>query len=312
MKLSELKAELEKRSLSTLGTKMTLELRLRMAMKTANEQPKQEQSSRPEYLRPMGSAFSFGQPVQPVEQVEPFVVSRAKRDDSPPPHPPPPSSVGNDDYEMGSDETAGSTMYPPKVDFLPLPETDSKPTRSIHSRLSGRLAQGPVSDVGCSGRVSVFQRLRDDRSDEGFAAAATDADDDVLNEERKVARAKRFRADSGFGSQNNSGGGWSKRFQGPASGDRFGLSTTAMAPPLVEIYQEYDIDKMEGRAEKFSDVYTLKRRARRFDEETADELVQPRQAQKKNDRFKRFKLGDADSSSSSEDEDELDKLLAVE
>ena len=33
--------------------------------------------------------------------------------------------------------------------------------------------------------------------------------------------------------------------------------------PLVEVYQEYDIDKMEDRAHKFSDVVTLKRRARR-------------------------------------------------
>ena len=39
----------------------------------------------------------------------------------------------------------------------------------------------------------------------------------------------------------------------------------------------------------------------RFDEETADELVQPKEARRKNDRFKRFKLGD--QTSSSEDED---------
>ena len=38
----------------------------------------------------------------------------------------------------------------------------------------------------------------------------------------------------------------------------------AEMPSLVEIYQEYDIDKMEDRAEKFSDVDTLKRRARRY------------------------------------------------
>ena len=49
----------------------------------------------------------------------------------------------------------------------------------------------------------------------------------------------------------------------------------------------------------------------RFDEETADELVQPKQAAKKNDRFKRFKLGDAESSSE-DDDDELEKFLAEE
>ena len=43
----------------------------------------------------------------------------------------------------------------------------------------------------------------------------------------------------------------------------------------------------------------------RFDEETADELVQPKEARRKNDRFKRFKLGDETSSSEDEDfEDE--------
>jgi len=309
MKLSELKAELEKRSLPTVGTKMTLELRLRNAMQTAREPPKQKHPSRQDYLRPMGSAFSFG---QPVEQVEPVIVSRAIKAESPPQ--PPPSSLGNDDYEMGSNEPVESTMYPPKADFLPLPDTDSKPARGIHSRLSGRLGQGVISDTGRSGRVSVFQRLRDDRcSDEGSTSGSAAGDTEVFNEQRKLARAQRFRTDSS-GSQSNSGRGWYKSLQGSSS-DRFGSSKTAMAPPLVEMYQEYDIDKMEGRAEKFSDVYTLKRRARRFDEETADELVQPKQAQRKNDRFKRFKLGDADTSSSSSEEDEdqeLDKLLAVE
>ena len=74
-------------------------------------------------------------------------------------------------------------------------------------------------------------------------------------------------------------------------------------PNLIECFQTYDIDQMKDRAEKFSDVKTLKRRARRFDEETADELVQVKEAQRKNLRFKRFKLDEDDDDDDDSDED---------
>ena len=61
----------------------------------------------------------------------------------------------------------------------------------------------------------------------------------------------------------NFSGGSKPRFA--TTSNRFvGGPSVSAAPPLVEIYQEYDIDKMEDRAEKFSDVHTLKRRARRY------------------------------------------------
>ncbi len=67
--------------------------------------------------------------------------------------------------------------------------------------------------------------------------------------------------------------------------------------------EEYNIPKMEERAEKLSDVPTLKRRARRFDEETANELVQVREAKLKNLRIKRFKEDEKSSSEDSDDDD---------
>ncbi len=46
---------------------------------------------------------------------------------------------------------------------------------------------------------------------------------------------------------------------------------------------------MEARADRFSEVEVLRRRAYRFEEEVASELVQPREAERKNQRFRRFK-----------------------
>ena len=78
-------------------------------------------------------------------------------------------------------------------------------------------------------------------------------------------------------------------------------TTSTSAPPakkrlklisdakIMECFQEYDIDKMVGRADRLSDVPLLKKRARRFEEETANELVQLKEAKRKNVRFKRFK-----------------------
>jgi hypothetical protein len=60
---------------------------------------------------------------------------------------------------------------------------------------------------------------------------------------------------------------------------------------------------MVKRADTYSDVPTLKRRARRFDEEVADELVQVRNAKVKNYRLKKFKL-DMDVSANEEDDED--------
>jgi hypothetical protein len=64
---------------------------------------------------------------------------------------------------------------------------------------------------------------------------------------------------------------------------------------------------MVKRADTYSDVPTLKRRARRFDEEVADELVQVRNAKVKNYRLKKFKL-DMDVSANEEDDEDLKTL----
>merc|ERR1719295_1883703 len=145
---------------------MALEVRLKDAL--ILEKPKQEAPPPvPDYLRPMGSAFAFGHQ-QPLEQVEPVVVTRARMADSRP-QPPLSGSLGNEDCEMSSDEPSESTMYPPKGDFLPLPQTDNRAARGtgIHARLSGRpCAPGITHQGDAGGRMSVFNRLRNVRSDE--------------------------------------------------------------------------------------------------------------------------------------------------
>jgi len=380
MKLKDLKAELEKRSLSTHGTRMTLELRLKAAKNTENQSAGQQIVPSPQdignYLLPMGSAiaspFAFG---QATEQVEPVVTNRAMMESGA--NEPTTDSVRNEDVEMGP-EKAPAAMYPPQTEFLPLTKTDAtpycytpygtgRPKGGILSRLGSSSASGslgisnalanrlsnPARKEEDFGHVSVFQRLGgsgseqadfqgrpgDWKCEEGncgninfarrnechkcfapkHASGGTDfrpaQDGDnvetVFNEERRMVRAKRFKDQTNpLADKSNTmrSTGWarSRRNQDEHhagdGGRRLNAENgLALMLPLVEIYQEYDIDKMEDRAEKFSDVNMLKRRARRFDEETADELVQPKEAQKKNDRFKRFKLGDESSSDSEDD-----------
>merc|ERR1712126_505636 len=106
--------------------------------------------------------------------------------------------------------------------------------------------------------------------------------DEVFDDQHKAARLARFRT-----------GAPPKDF-GTVTVGKECASLQVFTPPLMEKFEEYDIEQMKARATKFSDVPCLKRRARRFDEETANELVQVKVAQRKNERFKRFKLGDAD------------------
>ena len=144
-------------------------------------------------------------------------------------------------------------------------------------------------------RVSVFNRLKSD--EEGFGEARDDnsnlrnefedrefgledlggnLDDEVFNEERRMARSKRFQEGKGntrmFGRAVMQLGGHSGKYLLKKTllqkSKALILPVMFMAEsvgqrPLVEVYQEYDIDKMEDRAHKFSDVVTLKRRARR-------------------------------------------------
>ena len=64
--------------------------------------------------------------------------------------------------------------------------------------------------------------------------------------------------------------------------------------PLVEHQIEYPIEKMEQRAERLSDMPTLRKRKNRFDEETASEFTSVTEAKIKNLRLKRFKLEEDD------------------
>ena len=59
--------------------------------------------------------------------------------------------------------------------------------------------------------------------------------------------------------------------------------------PLVEYNQEFCIEDMEQRAERLSDMNTLRKRKRRFDEELASEFTSVTSAKLKNLRLKRFK-----------------------
>jgi len=359
MKLSDLKKELEKRSLPITGTKMTLELRLKASrerdqksinipipaaatplISRANAGGRTVSMDRgqekPDYLKPMGTPFSFG--LQDRPQTKPIVVSKARKVIAPPRPLRATSTQGSGDAgSAGSDVAMSMDLdYPPKAEFLPISSNSSselplhngnrrvllpRNERNIHSRIGPNTDDNNQSGGGrLSGRltlpqkrVSVFNRLkseeeecggaRDDNSNLrnefedrecGLEDLGGNLDDEVFNEERRLARSKRFQEGKG-----------NTRMFGKAVMQLGGHSESVGQRPLVEVYQEYDIDKMEDRAHKFSDVVTLKRRARRFDEETADELVQPKEARRKNDRFKRFKLGDQTSSSEDEDfEDE--------
>lgn len=70
---------------------------------------------------------------------------------------------------------------------------------------------------------------------------------------------------------------------------------------LIDCFQEYDIDQMEFRADRFSDMGAIKARAERFEEDTANELVKVTEAKRKNLRLFRFRE-EGDQESESEDE----------
>jgi len=375
MRLSQLKGALEKRGLSTEGSKETLESRLQNALNEPNPlqfpSPAAAAAAGPDWAKPMGSAFTFGTPLAPA-------ASRL-------PPPPPPvadptptlvmtpklevtlSSSSDDIMEVGSsggaslngDEAAAAgLMYPPRQDYLPFdkaaaagkgqlrrPFPANKP--SIMSRISGgggfgieksgggnildRLSAprgrsiaerlgGPSSIADRLGpsryqeesMVEIHRPENDDTYSDQFGVGgggAEEAEDEVFNEEHRAMRAKRFRNNNPLqtkGVIGGLGGGGGGDGGGGQVSSKSKKSIAASVPDLIEVYQEYDLDLMKERADKYSDVPSLKRRARRFDEETANELVQVKEARAKNQRFKRFKLGDESSSSSSSSSDEED------
>ena len=71
--------------------------------------------------------------------------------------------------------------------------------------------------------------------------------------------------------------------------------------PLMEYNQEFNIEDMERRAETYSDMDTLRKRKRRFDEELANEFTMVTAAKLKNLRFKRFKEEDDEEDQENEE-----------
>ena len=53
--------------------------------------------------------------------------------------------------------------------------------------------------------------------------------------------------------------------------------------------EEYDIGKMEGRAERLSDMPPIRWRADRFEEEVAPELTMVARAREMNERLEKFR-----------------------
>ena len=246
MRISELRAALAERRLSIVGTKETLEARLQNSINLEMGLEDRSASTIPDYAKPMGSNFAFGETPKLDAEVNMEVIEEVAME------------TGNEGLQ-----------YPPQRDFLPFCENKIRSAtnqpRLPQRNLQARLGKGSViSRLGpINNRVSVFDRI-----------TSNEAEVDAKEAERKVTRVARFKP------------------------HRQQIS----APKLVDVYQEYDIDKMKDRANKYSDVPCLKRRARRFDEETANELVQIKEARAKNERFKRFKLGDATSSSEDEED----------
>ena len=56
----------------------------------------------------------------------------------------------------------------------------------------------------------------------------------------------------------------------------------------LEDHEEFNIEKMENRAEEFNDMPTLRKRVKRFDEEVAPPFVNISIAKLKNLHLKRF------------------------
>jgi len=321
MRLTDLKEALKSRGLKTDGSKDTLESRLKNAMisgegvVTKQEEPMD--MNVPDYAKPMGSAFSFGAappppPPVPVRAPTPTVVQRARLD----------TSMGSsNDTEMTGSAVSGNEeqlMYPPKKEYLPFTQdrvgdrhAHAQPPRGksapIMSRLkyagSGKQRNGGVSimdRVSNMRKGNVLDRVGGLAERGGGVTPIRDGinepgDDQVFNDKHKLARAQRFNSNA-----------MQVKNRGIVKTGRRTNYVAAAAAPLMEIFQEYDIGKMKDRASKYSDVPCLKQRARRFDEETANELVMVNEARAKNRRFDRFKLGEQedsnDSSSSEEDE----------
>ena len=63
----------------------------------------------------------------------------------------------------------------------------------------------------------------------------------------------------------------------------------------LENHEEFNIEKMENRAEDFNDMPTLRKRVKRFDEEVAPPFVSISIAKLKNLRLKRFEKKEEDN-----------------
>ena len=57
----------------------------------------------------------------------------------------------------------------------------------------------------------------------------------------------------------------------------------------VQCMEEYDIEQMEGRAERLSDMPAIRWRAGRFEEEVAPEFTMVVRAREMNERLERFR-----------------------
>ncbi|TRY62534.1 hypothetical protein TCAL_15264 [Tigriopus californicus] len=94
----------------------------------------------------------------------------------------------------------------------------------------------------------------------------------------------------------------SRRF---ASVPPMSVASIAQVSPIqakVEEISEFNVDQLSTRAERFSNVPELKKRAWRFSEEVASELVVVKEAKIKNMRFDRFR-DDVESEEEEEDGD---------
>ena len=82
-------------------------------------------------------------------------------------------------------------------------------------------------------------------------------------------------------------------------------TANANAPTVIDLKQgELSVSQLEARAERFSVMPDLRRRALRFEAETAGELVQVSHAKKKNARYRRFAEENDDEGLGADDEEE--------
>ena len=74
-----------------------------------------------------------------------------------------------------------------------------------------------------------------------------------------------------------------------SSGSKRPRTTTGRGSLAVGFMEEYDIEQMEERAERLSDMAAIRWRADRFEEEVAPELTMVARARDMNERLGRFR-----------------------